>query len=126
MPLTHNCLAAPPPQLVWLYTADSEATWLCPLPANLQLPDCVPQHRGCLPGSGAGGSLDILADLPLQALPALLQLLDGALLGELVGGAAELALSQGAAEQLLVEARKGQCGLALSPRGPPLQSLGRG
>ena len=40
-----------------------------------------------------GGSLDILADLSLQTLPSLLQLLDGAVLGELVGRAPHLALS---------------------------------
>lgn len=59
-------------------------------------------HPQDLPGSDAGGLLDILADLPLQALPPLLQLLNGTLLWELVGGASELTLRQGAAEQLLV------------------------
>lgn len=63
--------------------------------------------RGCLLGSGARGLLDILADLPLQALPPLLQLLNRTLLRELVRGTAELALSQGAAEQLLKGGKEG-------------------
>lgn len=57
-------------------------------------------------GEAGAGSLDILADLPLQPLPPLLQLLDGAGLWELIRGAAELTLSQGAAEQLLVPRRE--------------------
>lgn len=93
------------------------AIWLCPLRPTAARP-CppTPQLSGCAPSvprlpvdSGAGALLDILADLPLQALPPLLQLLNGALLRELVRGAAELALSQGAAEQLLGGRRKGQC-----------------
>lgn len=83
----------------------------------------TPQLAACLPGSGARGSLDILADLPLQALPPLLQLLNGALFRELVRGTAELALSQGAAEQLLVEGRKGQLAWPSAPR-PSLAESG--
>lgn len=45
-------------------------------------------------GRGGSSSLDILADLALQPLPPLLQLLDGAFLWELVRGASELTLSQ--------------------------------
>lgn len=40
------------------------------------------------------GLLDVLADLTFQALPPLLQLLDGALLRELVGRRPHLALGQ--------------------------------
>lgn len=45
--------------------------------------------------------LDILADLPLQSVPPLLQLLNGALLGELIWSAPHLTLGQAAGEQLL-------------------------
>lgn len=72
-----------------------------------------PPCHGCLPDCRAGALLDILADLPLQALPPLLQLLNGALLGKLVWGAAELTLSQGAAEQLLVGGKAGSVCQAL-------------
>lgn len=99
-------------------------TVLCLLP--------TPQPSGCAPSvprlpvdSGAGALLDILADLPLQALPPLLQLLNGALLRELVRGAAELALSQGAAEQLLGEEGRVSVPGTLPP-GPPSRSLGMG
>lgn len=54
-----------------------------------------------LAGEEAKALLDILADLPLQAVAPLLQLLDGRVLWELVGGAAHLALRQSAGEQLL-------------------------
>lgn len=91
------------------------AAWLCP--RTLQQPGRAPAPRP--PGSAAGGLLDILADLPLQALPPLLQLLDGALLGELVRGAAELTLSQGAAEQLLVGGKEGSAWP--SHQGPGIQ-----
>lgn len=46
-------------------------------------------------------SLDVLADLPLEAVPAFLQLFDGAFLGELVGSASHLCLRHAACEQLL-------------------------
>lgn len=45
--------------------------------------------------------LDVLADLPLEAMPAFLQLFDGAFLGELVGSAPHLRLGHAACEQLL-------------------------
>lgn len=45
--------------------------------------------------------LDVLADLPLQALASLLQLLDGAVLRELIRSGAHLTLRQAAREQLL-------------------------
>lgn len=53
-------------------------------------------------------SLNVLTDLPLQAVPPFLQLLDGAVLRKLVGSASHLALSHAAREQLLVrtEVRK--------------------
>lgn len=96
------------------------AAWLCP--RTLQRPGRAPTPWP--PGSAAGGLLDILADLPLQALPPLLQLLDGALLGELVRGAAELTLSQGAAEQLLVGGKEGSAWP--SHQGPGMQGGHRG
>lgn len=88
-----------------------------PVPPTPQLSGCAPPpSHGCLLDSGAGALLDILADLPFQALPPLLQLLNGALLGELVRGTAELALSQGAAEQLLVGGKEGSVCQALPYR----------
>lgn len=45
--------------------------------------------------------LDILADLPLQSVPPLLQLLNRALLRELIWSAPHLTLRQAAGEQLL-------------------------
>jgi len=47
------------------------------------------------------GLLDILADLSFQALASLLQLLDGAVLRELVGRTVHLTVRQAAGEQLL-------------------------
>lgn len=84
----------------------------------------VPKRGGDTHGGdgGAGGDaplLDILADLALQALPPLLQLLDGALLGELIGRRAHLALGQRAAEQLLCARRVTSCArpqLTATPR----------
>lgn len=46
-------------------------------------------------------SLDVLADLPLEAMPAFLQLFDGAFLREHVGSASHLCLRHAACEQLL-------------------------
>lgn len=46
-------------------------------------------------------ALNVLADLPLQPMTPLLQLLDGAVLWKLVGRASHLALRQRAREQLL-------------------------
>lgn len=61
-----------------------------------------PDRLVCVCGYGVCVSLlDVLADLPLEAMPAFLQLLDGAFLGELVGSAAHLRLGHAACEQLL-------------------------
>lgn len=64
----------------------AEACALCCLPGGPQTDSGA--------GKGGSSSLDILADLALQPLPPLLQLLDGAFLWELVRGASELTLSQ--------------------------------
>lgn len=96
-PHASSLLHTPPPQLSPYFTLGSA---LIPSLSHVLL--ALSPHPQDLPGSDAGGLLDILADLPLQALPPLLQLLNGTLLGELVGGASELTLRQGAAEQLLV------------------------
>ena len=77
-----------------MYTGDSK---LCPSEIKLRL---------YLSGFARAvfvcfSSLDVLADLPLQAVASLLQLLNGTVLGELVGSAAHLALCHAASEQLL-------------------------
>lgn len=51
-------------------------------------------------------SLDVLADLPLQALASLLQLLDGAVLRELIRSGAHLTLRQATSEQLLRDTQR--------------------
>lgn len=58
---------------------------------------CVCVCRSCVCVS----SLDVLADLPLETMAALLQLFDGAFLGELVRSTAHLSLRHAACEQLL-------------------------
>lgn len=50
-------------------------------------------------------SLDVLTDLPFQAVPSLLQLFDGAVLWELIRSTSHLALRHAACEQLLVQRR---------------------
>lgn len=47
-------------------------------------------------------SLNVLADLPLQAVPSLLKLLDGAVLWELVRCGSHLTFCHAACEQLLL------------------------
>lgn len=54
-------------------------------------------------------SLNVLTDLPLQAVPPFLQLLDGAVLWKLVGSASHLALRHAACEQLLVRMEGRKC-----------------
>lgn len=47
-------------------------------------------------------SLNILADLPLQSVPSLLQLFNGAVLRELIRSTSHLTFRHAACEQLLV------------------------